>query len=39
MFPWCLHKHHTEWHDVTCFMDQVRVYLALCGGKRCERRD
>jgi hypothetical protein len=39
MPPWCLHKHHTEWHDITRFMDQVRVYLAACGGIRCEPLD
>lgn len=39
LFPWCLHKEHEEWWGVTRFMDQVHVYLASCGGIRCEPRD
>jgi hypothetical protein len=37
-FPWCLHKDHELWHDVTRFMDHVHVYLAICGGIRTEER-
>ena len=35
-FPWCMHKDHDEWWDVTRWVDQVRVYLAPCGSVRCE---
>lgn len=38
-FPWCLHKEHAEWWDVTRLADQARVYLASCGGIRCEPHD
>jgi hypothetical protein len=38
-FPWCLHKDHDEWWDVTRHMDQARMYLAPCGGVRCEPYD
>lgn len=34
VLPWCVHKDHDEWRDVTRYQDQVRVYLAPCGGVR-----
>lgn len=37
--PWCLHKGHEDWADVTTFGDLGqghRVYLARCGGIRRE---
>jgi hypothetical protein len=37
-FRWCLHKHHQLWHDITRIKDQLRVYLAECGGIKTEER-
>lgn len=37
-FPWCLHKDHELWHDITRIKDPVRVYLAECGGICTEER-
>lgn len=39
LFPWCLHKEHEEWWDITRIADQARVHLAPCGGIRCEPHD